>query len=116
FAWILIAIYAGTILNFIVRARWSNPKTAYLLITVLLYGAIYFAVARYEPVYARSTGPDQDFLLLSIVIVIFHNVQYLGLVWFHNRNRYGASARRAATKGAPASAGGFGGPSSAIDH
>src|SRR5207247_1841987 len=33
--------------------------------------------------------PDQDFLLLSILVVVFHNVQYLGLVWFHNRNRYG---------------------------
>ena len=44
----------------------------------LLYGFIYFVIARFEPVYAASTGPDQDFLLLSIVIVIFHNVQYLG--------------------------------------
>ena len=40
---------------------------------------------------ARRQGPDQDFLLLSILVVIFHNVQYLGLVWFHNRNRYGES-------------------------
>ena len=38
-----------------------------------------------------SNGPDQDFLLISILVVIFHNVQYLGLVWFHNRNRYGES-------------------------
>ena len=65
-----------------------NPKTPYLLGTVLLYGFIYFAIARFEPVYGASQGPDQDFLLLSIVITIFHNVQYVGLVWFHNRNRY----------------------------
>jgi hypothetical protein len=44
-------------------------------------------------VYADSTGPDQDFLLLSILITVFHNVQYLGLVWFHNRNRYGRASR-----------------------
>src|SRR6185295_5015541 len=68
-----------------------NPKTAYLTVAVVLYGIIYFAIARLEPVYAASQGPDQDFLLLSIVIVIFHNVQYVGLVWFHNRNRYGAA-------------------------
>ena len=30
----------------------------------------------------------QDFLMLSILVTVFHNVQYLGLVWFHNRNRY----------------------------
>jgi hypothetical protein len=68
--------------------RLRNPKTPYLVGTVLLYGFIYFAIARFEPVYGASQGPDQDFLLLSIVIVIFHNVQYVGLVWFHNRNRY----------------------------
>ena len=73
--------------------RLRNPKTPYLAVTVLLYGVIYFAIARFEPVYGASQGPDQDFLLLSIVIVIFHNVQYVGLVWFHNRNRYAGAAR-----------------------
>src|SRR5262245_6088558 len=68
--------------------RVRNPKAPYLAATVVLYGFIYFAIARLEPVYGASQGPDQDFLLLSIVIVIFHNVQYVGLVWFHNRNRY----------------------------
>jgi hypothetical protein len=72
--------------------RLRNPKTLYLTATVLLYGFIYFAIARFEPVYGGSQGPDQDFLLLSIVIVIFHNVQYVGLVWFHNRNRYANAA------------------------
>ena len=65
-----------------------SPRTAYLLLTVALYGAIYFVIARLEPVYGTSRGPDEDFLLLSVMITVFHNVQYLGLVWFHNRNRY----------------------------
>ena len=70
------------------RERIRRPHGAYLLLTVLLYGGVYFLVARLEPLYAASTGPDQDFLLLSILVTVFHNVQYLGLVWFHNRNRY----------------------------
>jgi hypothetical protein len=57
------------------RSRPNRPKVAYLLTTVLLYGL--------------STGPDQDFLLLSVLITVFYNVQHLGLVWFYNRNRYG---------------------------
>jgi hypothetical protein len=92
---LLIAVWGAALLRF-AYVRWRggglhlrNPKTPYMLITVLLYGAIYFAVSRYEPVYGASTGPDEDFLLLSIAIVIFHNVQYVGLVWFHNQNRYG---------------------------
>jgi hypothetical protein len=49
-------------------------------------------IARFEPVYAQSNGPDQDFLLLSVLITVFHNIQYLGLVWFYNRNRYGQAS------------------------
>lgn len=93
--WGLAAGWAITLVRFAIvhlrRRSFGEPKVAYLLITVLLHGAIYFGVARFEPVYSASNGPDQDFLLISILVVIFHNVQYLGLVWFHNRNRYGES-------------------------
>ena len=92
---ICLAVWVLTIGWFVatnIRHRsLGHPKVAYLLITVVLYGVIYFVVSQFEPVYGASTGPDQDFLLLSILIVVFHNVQYLGLVWFHNRNRYGES-------------------------
>ena len=93
-AYALVAVWLFAIARFVVAhirrdgLRLRNPKTPYLAATVLLYGFIYFAIARFEPVYGGSQGPDQDFLLLSIVIVIFPNVQYVGLVWFHNRNRY----------------------------
>jgi hypothetical protein len=92
-----VAVWALALLVFLgrqlTRPRGTSrlPQTAYLLLTTLLYSAVYFVVARFEPVYAASTGPDQDFLLLSVVVVIFHNIQYLGLVWFHNRNRYGSA-------------------------
>jgi hypothetical protein len=93
--WGLVAVWAATLVRFawfhLHRRSFGEPKVAYLLVTVLLHGAIYFGVSRFEPVYRSSTGPDQDFLLISILVVIFHNVQYLGLVWFHNRNRYGES-------------------------
>jgi hypothetical protein len=91
-----LGLWGAALLAFVVRLfarpreRLRQPQTAYLLITVLLYSVVYFFVARFEPAYAQSNGPDQDFLLLSVVTSIFHSIQYLGLVWFHNRNRYGA--------------------------
>jgi hypothetical protein len=63
-------------------------KIAYLGVTVPLYGLIYFGLATLEPRYALSNGPDQDFLLISFMNTLPHNVQYVGLVWFHNENRY----------------------------
>lgn len=93
--WGLAAVWVATLVRFasvhLRRRSFGEPKVAYLLVTVLLHGAIYLGVGRFEPVYGSSRGPDQDFLLISILVVIFHNVQYLGLVWFHNRNRYGES-------------------------
>jgi len=77
------------------RGALNRPKVAYALIALGLHAAIYFFVARFEPTYARSAGPDQDFLLIQVLTTIFHNVQYMGLVWFHNRNRYGEAPAHA---------------------
>jgi hypothetical protein len=85
------AVYLCAVAAFLWRAlesRAAPQKIAYFLVTVSLYAFAYFWIGRMEPVYAQSSGPDQDFLLLGLVISVFHNVQYVGLVWFHNRNRY----------------------------
>ena len=90
----LVALWLAAMASPIVRslvdptARSWRPASVYLVLTIALYGLIYLIVARLEPVYTASTGPDQDFLLISALITLFHNVQYLALVFFHNRNRY----------------------------
>ena len=91
---VLALLYVIALLAFSVRAlsRPAGPKAAYFLATLLRYGIAYLLVARLEPVYTASRGPDEDFLLLSILLGITHNVEYIGLVWFHNRNRYAAKA------------------------
>ncbi|HVR84856.1 MAG TPA: hypothetical protein VMU54_11135 [Planctomycetota bacterium] len=92
---LILVVWGAAVAAFLLRLaarfpeRIRRPHVPYLLILASLYGVAYVVVARFEPVYAQSRGPDQDFLLLSIIVTIFHNVQYLGLVWFHNRNRYG---------------------------
>jgi hypothetical protein len=91
---VLLAVWCLSLAILLVRAAakgrglLGDPKTAYLLVTFVVYSSIYFLVAPMEPVYGASNGPDQDFLLISALVTVFHNVQYLGLVWFHNRNRY----------------------------
>ena len=95
--WIAYAILGLWALSFVVflgaaasdfRIRVRQPHVIYAFLTAVLYGVIYLFVAHYEPVYTQSQGPDQDFLLISILVPIFHNIQYIGLVWFYNRNRY----------------------------
>ncbi|MEZ4370212.1 MAG: hypothetical protein R3B07_05275 [Polyangiaceae bacterium] len=81
------------VLNFFRTATRSLPKLGYSLFSVGLYGLAYYWVARFEPVYGASKGPDQDFLLLSVVLTVFHNVQYIALVYVHNRSRYVATGK-----------------------
>lgn len=91
-----LAAWGAATFAFLVRLlprlgeRLRRPHVPYLIATAALYAATYLVVGRYEPVYAGSRGPDQDFLLIQILVTLPHNIQYLGLVWYHNRNRYGS--------------------------
>ena len=92
----LLVLWGAAVVVFLVRLasrfreRIRQPHVSYLLLTAALIAFAHFFIARFEPVYSQTRGPDEDFLLLSILLTAFHNVQYLGLVWFHNRNRYGS--------------------------
>jgi hypothetical protein len=69
-------------------AQRNLRALAYGLLVLVLHALIYLVAGRFEPVYAASTGPDTDFLLLSVMVTIFHNVQYVALVWSYNRRRH----------------------------
>jgi hypothetical protein len=75
----------------------STPKLVYVTLSLLLHGAAYFWIARFEPVYSASGGPDEDYLLLSIMLTLFHNLQYVALVFIHNQSRYGEGGAGAAS-------------------
>jgi hypothetical protein len=67
------------------RAPLQQP--AYLLLTALFNGLLFFLVARLEPIFRGAVGLDQEFMLLSVMNGMFHSAQYLGLVGlFHQRS------------------------------
>jgi hypothetical protein len=88
--------WAVTVLFFLVRlvvrprSASRRPQVGYLLVTTLLYAGSYFILPRVEPVPSGSSEPGLEFMIPSILLGLFHSLQYLGLVWFHNRNRYRA--------------------------
>lgn len=83
-AWLIALVLAVTRARGVLR----GPAGNYLVLTIALYGLVYFGLGPLEPTYGASNGLDQDFLLLAAVLTAFHNVQYLGLVWHYNRTRY----------------------------
>lgn len=90
-AWGCVAAWVVALASFVVRrARAAAPsptKTGYVLAALASYGVIYFGVARLEPVYPQARGPDEAFMLISVMTALFHGVQYVALVWVHERNR-----------------------------
>jgi hypothetical protein len=110
-AWAMVGLWALSIAVFAARAvltgRARTPKFAYVLLTLGLYGAVYFLVGRVEPAYRAATTPDQMFMLVMSVLTIFHNVQYLGLLWLHNRNRYAGEGDWGAARAVNRSVGAF---------
>ena len=72
------------------RARQQQlpqQQSAYLLLTALFHGLLFFLVARFEPLFHGAVGLDQEFMLLSVMNGMFHSAQYLALVGlFHHRS------------------------------
>ena len=79
------------------RERAGGLQTVYAAVVLLLHGAAYFIVARFEPVYSASSGPDEDFLLLTVMLSTFHATEYIALVYIHNRSRYAPASSGAAS-------------------
>ena len=82
----LLAVAVAFVAKELVRAREGRmnvPKCLLLLAYVPLHAFLFL----YPAVAHRY-----DLLLVNAVVTYPHSVQYMGIVWFHNRNRYAADA------------------------
>jgi len=69
------------------RERAPLQQPAYLLLTALFHGLLFFLVARFEPMFQGARGLDQEFMVLSLMNGMFHSAQYIGLVsLYHQRS------------------------------
>jgi hypothetical protein len=71
------------------QQRVPLQQSAYLLLTALFHGLLFFLVAHFEPIFHGAVGLDQEFMLLGLMNGMFHSAQYLGLVGlFHRRSAH----------------------------
>lgn len=59
---------------------WNAPKNLFLLACVPLHFVIFL-----HPYISTKI----DLILFAVLVTFYHNIQYHGIVWFYNRNRYG---------------------------
>lgn len=85
--WLVAIARFARLLHRAWRQHAPLQQPAYLLLTALFHGLLFFLVARFEPVLRGAVGFDQEFMLLGVMNGMFHSAQYLGLVGlFHQRS------------------------------
>lgn len=70
--------------------RASLPAAALIAVCLAVYGATFAGVAFAEPFYSSARSTIEHFMVIGMMMSIFHNIQYHGIVWFHNRTTYRA--------------------------
>ena len=83
FLLIVVAMVIAHIVLFARGRRGLLPRALLLLAVTLAFGA---------------AGLEKNVLIAVALLTTFHNIQYIGLVWFHNRTR----AERGEARGNPA--------------
>jgi hypothetical protein len=64
-----------------------SPAHAFVVTCVLVYSVIFYVIAPLEPLLPGARTPVQGFMLMQVMITLFHNVQYHAIVWHYNRHR-----------------------------
>jgi hypothetical protein len=82
---LLLVLWLGAIGAFCMGSKRAGKgaslKVIYGVTTLLFHGFLYGYVGHFEPVYPHADNPNQEFLLLVMMTSVFHNVQYVALVY-----------------------------------
>ncbi len=65
-----------------------TPASSFTGTCILLYSLIFYGIAPREPFWAGAHSVVQSFMLLAIMMTLFHNIQYHAIVWHYNRKKY----------------------------
>jgi len=89
----LHVVIAGAVMIYLIKEvrnatradHWNLPKNLFLMACVPLHFVIFL-----HPYVSTHV----DLILFAVFVTYYHNVQYHGIVWFYNRNRYQKSGNR----------------------
>jgi hypothetical protein len=79
---------AVVLIAYHIRKQSHSPATLFAVVCITLYSLIFFWIAPMEPFFAGAKNIAQSFMLLAIMMTLFHNVQYHAIVWHYNRKKY----------------------------
>jgi hypothetical protein len=76
-----------------VRRRYREggsygPTIFFVIACLAVYSIIFYVVAPLEPLLPAARTPVQSFMLIQVMITLFHNIQYHAIVWHYNSRKY----------------------------
>ena len=98
--WLTVALpvtaSVGALLYFVIchlsyrgeEGRVSGPAVFFVLTCLGVYSLIFYVIAPGEPFFPGARSPVQKFMVIAMMMSLFHNVQYHAIVWHHNRRKY----------------------------
>lgn len=98
--WIAVIVCSGSAVLLLIYHLWKRNRSTGFLFTavcICLYGAIFFWIAPGEPFLTGAHNIVQSFMLIAIMMTLFHNIQYHAIVWHYNRKKYRDASFGAAT-------------------
>lgn len=81
------------------RSGQTGIAIPFLLLCLVCHNTLLYGYGALEPLYPAASNPAQHFMVLTVMLTLFHNVQYHAIVWrYHSRN-YTDTARNRAQHG-----------------
>lgn len=94
--WLPVLVSAGCFaaLFFLHFVRAKDKKGTlplpfyFSLLCLITYSIIFYWMGSFEPVFSDARNLLQSFMVITMAITLFHDIQYHSIVWHYNRGRY----------------------------
>ena len=74
------------------KIKYPITITSYTIGCLIFYSAMFYFVASREPFFAGAQNAAQRFMLIAVMNSLFHNIQYLAIVWLYGKARASANS------------------------
>ncbi len=93
--WTPIVISSGVgivLIYLLVRSHFRSIALWFTFSCLFSQAIIFYGVVHLEPLYQLAQKPAEYFMTVTVLSTLFHNLQYLAIVWLYNHRSYAADA------------------------
>lgn len=73
------------------KRQAKDQAALFLLVCLTAQSLILYLLSRFEPLLPGASSATQYFMVVTLLITLIHNIQYLAFVWRYNKKNYAAN-------------------------